>query len=64
MNVYFQGSCAGFREVLKVYNEVTPHIKLNRPTNFAPLIRKSIEIVKATEKVSQTLKELSTFYDI
>lgn len=44
------GLCEGFREVLHAYNKITPTIKLYRPTNFAPLIRKAIEIVKASKK--------------
>lgn len=38
--------CKGFNEVLQRYNEVTPKVKLSGPTNFAPVIRQSIEIVK------------------
>ncbi|XP_060578419.1 copine family protein 1-like isoform X2 [Ruditapes philippinarum] len=44
------GSCVGFREVLQTYNRITPDIKLFRPTNFAPLIRKAINIVKQSKK--------------
>ncbi|XP_045181021.2 copine family protein 1-like isoform X2 [Mercenaria mercenaria] len=44
------GSCVGFREVLQTYNKITPTIKLYRPTNFAPLIRKAIDIVRCTKK--------------
>lgn len=40
--------CNGFREVIERYNQLTPYIQLNGPTNFAPLIYKTIEIVKAT----------------
>lgn len=34
----------GFREVLDRYRFITPQINLAGPTNFGPLIRKSIEI--------------------
>jgi len=41
--------CNGFQEVLKRYTEITPHIQLSGPTNFAPIILEAINIVK-TEK--------------
>ncbi|XP_053383193.1 copine family protein 2-like [Mercenaria mercenaria] len=42
--------CVGFREVLDTYNRVTPSVSLHRPTNFAPLIHKAIQIVQQTRK--------------
>ncbi|XP_071110050.1 uncharacterized protein [Haliotis cracherodii] len=42
------GMCYGFKDVLKVYNEITPRVRLSGPTNFAPLIKQSIDIVKST----------------
>lgn len=36
----------GFKDVLDRYKAITPGISLAGPTNFAPLIRKAIEIVE------------------
>lgn len=41
--------CRGFDGVLQAYNMKTPTIKLGGPTNFAPLIRESIQIVKTSK---------------
>jgi len=43
--------CHTFTEVLKRYREITPHVRLSGPTNFAPLIRKAVEIVKKEASV-------------
>ena len=37
----------GFQQVLERYDEITPGIVLAGPTNFAPVIRKAIDIVRA-----------------
>ncbi|KAL4218275.1 hypothetical protein ACF0H5_023011 [Mactra antiquata] len=44
------GECVGFKEVLQTYNAITPNVKLHRPTNFAPLIYKAIQICQQTKK--------------
>ena len=38
--------CHGFSEVLSRYNEITPHVKLSGPTNFAPVILKALELIQ------------------
>jgi E3 ubiquitin-protein ligase RGLG len=43
-------SCNGFAEVLMRYTEITPHVKLSGPTNFGPLIREAIRIVRQTRE--------------
>ncbi|CAL1540042.1 unnamed protein product [Lymnaea stagnalis] len=43
-----EGIPSGFKEVLEIYNQLTPKVRLGGPTNFAPLINQAIDIVKAT----------------
>lgn len=47
-----QGPCRGFQDVLHIYKEVTPRVHMSGPTNFAPLIKQAIEIVKSSKSVS------------
>ncbi|OQR88002.1 copine-like protein [Achlya hypogyna] len=39
-------ACNGFGQVLDRYNQITPHLTLAGPTNFAPVIREAIRIVR------------------
>ena len=58
-DVYLQGSsCVGFHEVLEMYNKITPTVHMHRPTNFAPLIYKAIDIVRKTQKVCKHCEKL------
>ena len=41
----------GFKDVLEKYNEIVKTITLSGPTNFAPLIKEAIRIVKDTKEV-------------
>jgi len=42
--------CLGFNDVLAKYNKVLGDIQLSGPTNFAPLIKEAIKIVKTTKQ--------------
>ncbi|OQR94765.1 copine [Thraustotheca clavata] len=41
-------ACEGFESVLACYNRITPTVQLSGPTNFAPVIKEAIQIVKKT----------------
>lgn len=43
-----EGYCEGFQGVLSAYDNIATRVRLSGPTNFAPLIHKAIDIVKAT----------------
>lgn len=45
------GHSKGFRDVLASYNRILENVHLSGPTNFAPLIYRSLEIVRSTKKV-------------
>uniref|UniRef100_A0A1I8AZZ5 VWFA domain-containing protein n=1 Tax=Meloidogyne hapla TaxID=6305 RepID=A0A1I8AZZ5_MELHA len=42
-----EGECNDLDDVLRIYNQVTPKVDLSGPTNFAPLIYRSMEICYA-----------------
>ncbi|KAF7632552.1 VWFA domain-containing protein [Meloidogyne graminicola] len=42
-----EGECKDLDDVLRIYNQVTPNVDLSGPTNFAPLIYRSMEICYA-----------------
>lgn len=47
----YDGSpCVGFDEVLRAYEALITRVTLAGPTDFAPAIRKAIELVKATKQ--------------
>ncbi|CAA6670114.1 unnamed protein product [Spirodela intermedia] len=41
--------CKGFEEVLRVYREIAPRVRLSGPTSFAPIIETAINIVDKVE---------------
>ncbi|KAH3884401.1 uncharacterized protein LOC127837089 [Dreissena polymorpha] len=49
-----ESPCKGFKDVLDRYNDIAKRVQLSGPTNFAPLIHKAIELVKA-EKIYHIL---------
>uniref|UniRef100_A0A915LGB0 VWFA domain-containing protein n=1 Tax=Meloidogyne javanica TaxID=6303 RepID=A0A915LGB0_MELJA len=47
LNGTSEGECNDLDDVLRIYNQVTPNVDLSGPTNFAPLIYRSMEICYA-----------------
>ena len=45
-----QFPCESFQEVLSCYSDMAKRVTLGGPTSFAPVIRRAIEIVKASKK--------------
>ncbi|XP_041479705.1 E3 ubiquitin-protein ligase RGLG3-like isoform X2 [Lytechinus variegatus] len=43
------GICHGFQDVLDCYTRIAANIQMSGPTNFAPVIRQAINIVKKTQ---------------
>ncbi|XP_030843183.1 E3 ubiquitin-protein ligase RGLG2 isoform X1 [Strongylocentrotus purpuratus] len=43
------GICHGFQDVLDCYSRIAANIQMSGPTNFAPVIRQAVEIVKKTQ---------------
>eukprot|EP01127_Copromyxa_protea_P013052 TRINITY_DN3466_c0_g1_i1.p1 TRINITY_DN3466_c0_g1~~TRINITY_DN3466_c0_g1_i1.p1 ORF type:complete len:288 (-),score=41.05 TRINITY_DN3466_c0_g1_i1:156-974(-) len=41
--------CYGFQQVLQRYNDITPHVQLAGPTNFAPIIEEAITICQESK---------------
>jgi E3 ubiquitin-protein ligase RGLG len=42
--------CVGYVEALEIYQKTTQHVKLQGPTNFAPVINVAIEFVKESKE--------------
>mmetsp|Transcript_44564 Transcript_44564/g.115889 ORF Transcript_44564/g.115889 Transcript_44564/m.115889 type:complete len:323 (-) Transcript_44564:359-1327(-) len=45
---FSQNPCVGVDEVLRMYNSITPSMALSGPTNFAPVIYRSLDIIRAS----------------
>ena len=53
--LYPDRQSVGFEDILKRYDQITPQIQMSGPTNFAPVIRHAIEIVKVAKSVRTDL---------